>query len=308
MTDIGFLGLGAMGAVMATRLAQAGHRVTAWNRSPAAAQALAQAGAIRATDAAEAIANPVFLSMLADDTAVESVFTADALAAAPEGAVHVNMASISIAAAERLQQLHRAAGVAYLAAPVIGRPPVAEAGQLTIVTGGDAADLDRARPLLHHLGKRVWHVGETPSAANLVKIAVNFTIIHALQALGESVSLVERGTVDPGLFVDILNASLFPGPVYDGYGHMIAERRYSPVGFTLPLGRKDLRLAQEAAAARGVRLSTVPALVDVFEAALADDALAGLDWAAVAEITRARSGAPVLKSEQAGLTDELGDS
>src|SRR3712207_1068718 len=75
MTDIGFLGLGAMGAVMARRLVRAGNRVTAWNRSPASAEALAQAGAIRATDAAEAIANPVVISMLADDTAAESVFT-----------------------------------------------------------------------------------------------------------------------------------------------------------------------------------------------------------------------------------------
>jgi 3-hydroxyisobutyrate dehydrogenase-like beta-hydroxyacid dehydrogenase len=294
MTDIGFLGLGAMGAAMARRLVQAGHQVTAWNRSAASAEALAQAGAIRATDAAEAVANPVVISMLADDAAAEGVFTAEAVGAAPEGAVHVNMASISIAAAERLQKLHEAAGVAYLAAPVLGRPPVAEAGELTIVTGGAAADLDRVRPVLDILGKRIWHVGETPSAANLVKIAVNFTIIHALQALGESVSLVEGGSVDPGIFIDILNASLFPGPVYYGYGHMIAERRYSPPGFTVPLGRKDLRLAQEAAAAHGVALSTMPALVDVFEAALTDGALAELDWAAIAEITRARSGAPEL--------------
>ncbi|MGY1814779.1 NAD(P)-dependent oxidoreductase [Blastococcus sp. SYSU D00820] len=298
MTDIGFLGLGAMGTAMARRLVDAGHRVTAWNRSPAPAEALAEAGADRAAEPGEAIARPVVISMLADDAAVESVFGTGALAAAPEGAVHVNMASISVAAAGRLQERHAAAGVGYLAAPVMGRPPVAAAGQLTIVAGGAGADLERVRPLLEELGKKVWHVSETPAAANLVKIGVNYTIIHALQALGESVGLVERGGVDPTVFVDILNGSLFPGPVYDGYGHMIAERRYAPPGFPVPLGRKDLRLAQEAAAAHGVELATAPVLVDAFESALADQTLAGLDWAAVAEITRARSGAPALPPQQ----------
>ena len=89
---------------------------------------------------------------------------------------------------------------------------------------------------------------------------------------------------------------------------MIAERRYSPPGFTLPLGRKDLRLAEEAAAAHGVELPTAPSLVDVFEAALASDALAGLDWAAVAEITRERSGANESKFELADLSEGLGGS
>jgi len=95
------------------------------------------------------------------------------------------------------------------------------------------------------------------------------------------------------VFVDILGASLFPGPVYDGYGHMIAERRYAPPGFDIRLGRKDLRLAQEAADAQGVELAALPTLVDAFEGALGGG-LDGLDWAAIAEITRARSGAAPL--------------
>ncbi|MGO2111068.1 MAG: NAD-binding protein, partial [Pseudoclavibacter sp.] len=123
----------------------------------------------------------------------------------------------------------------------------------------------------------------------LVKIGVNYTIIHALQAMSESVTLVERGGIDPSTFIDILNASLFPGAVYDGYGHMIAEGRYSPPGFTVTLGRKDLQLAQDAAAANGTVLATAPALQDAFESALADPELQDQDWAAIAEITRARS-------------------
>lgn len=292
--EIGFLGLGAMGVAMAHRLVDAGHGVTVWNRSPGPGEKLAGFGAAQAETASGAIAKPVVISMLANDAAVESVFSRQSLAAAPAGAVHVNMASIGVDTAERLQALHQAAGVDYLAAPVLGRPPVAAAGKLTVVVGGPTEALERVRPILDQLGQRIWHVAESAAEANLVKIGVNYTIIHALQALAESVTLVERGGVDPGIFVDILTASLFPGPVYEGYGHMVAERRYVPPGFTMTLGRKDLRLAQEAAQAHGVQLDTMPTLVEAFETALADADLAELDWAALAEVTRSRSGAPTL--------------
>ena len=298
MTNIGFLGLGAMGTAMARRLVEAGHRVTVWNRSPEPVDKLVGAGANRGAAAADAIANPVVISMLADDSAVETVFTPEALSAAPEGAVHVNMASVSIRAAERMQLVHERAQRGYLAAPVLGRPPVAAAGGLTIVTGGSADLVDAVRPVLDRLGQRIWHVGEEPASANLVKIAVNFTIIHALQALGEGAALVESAGVDAGLFVDVLNSSLFPGPVYDGYGHMIAQRRYVPAGFGMSLGRKDLRLAEEAAEAHGVELASMPALVDAFEAAMADRTLSDLDWSAVAEVTRERSGATALPPQR----------
>lgn len=289
MTDIGFLGLGAMGAVMARRLIDSGHRVTVWNRSAGPAHELVTAGAIAAMAPEEAIANSVVLSMLANDEAVESVFTAERLSGAPAGTVHVNMASISVAASERLHELHREAGIDYVTAPVLGRPNVAAAGQLTIVAGGSSKLVDTVRPLLDVLGQRIWHVGETPSSANLVKIGVNYTIIHALQAMAEGVTLVESGEVDPVQFIEILTSSLFPGPVYEGYGHMIAERQYAPA-FNVAMGRKDLKLAQEAAAGPGIELPTAPVLVEAFEAALADPALASLDWAVIAEITRARSG------------------
>ncbi|WP_318282290.1 MULTISPECIES: NAD(P)-dependent oxidoreductase [unclassified Paenarthrobacter] len=293
MTDIGFLGLGAMGVAMARRLIDSGHRVTVWNRSDGPANELVKAGAIAATAPEDAIANPIILSMLANDAAVESVFTSERLATACAETVHINMASISVAASERLRDLHFEAGIDYVTAPVLGRPNVAAAGQLTIVAGGSPKLIDAVRPVLDALGQRIWHVGEEPSSANLVKIAINYTIIHALQAMAEGVTLVEGGDVDPVQFIGILTSSLFPGPVYEGYGRMIAERQYVPA-FNVTMGRKDLRIAQEAAAALAVELPTAPVLVAAFEAALADPAIAPLDWAAIAEITRARSG--VLRS------------
>ncbi|MGO2110002.1 MAG: NAD(P)-binding domain-containing protein, partial [Pseudoclavibacter sp.] len=106
MSDIGFIGLGAMGRAMARRLIDAGHRVTVWNRSDGPAAELADHGAIAASSAAEAMANPIIISMLANDTAAEAVVTAEHLASAPAGAVHINMASLSVAASSRLSALH----------------------------------------------------------------------------------------------------------------------------------------------------------------------------------------------------------
>jgi 3-hydroxyisobutyrate dehydrogenase-like beta-hydroxyacid dehydrogenase len=285
MTRIGFLGLGIMGSAMAGRLIATGHDVIVWNRSPEATDALVNAGATRATTAAEALAAPISVSMFANDEAAEAVLTRAALTGAP-GRVHVNMASVSPAAADRLGEVHHSAGVDYVAAPVLGRPPVAAAGALNIIVAGPEAALDTVSTVLDALGERVWRFGADPRRANATKITVNFTIMHALQALAEGVTLVESHDIDAAEFVDLLSGTLFAGVVYSGYGAAIAERRYSPALFALPLGLKDLGLAEDLAAEGGVTLPTAVVLRDRFERAVADPTLADLDWAAVAEVTR----------------------
>lgn len=288
MATVGFLGLGTMGAAMAGRLLDAGHTVTVWNRTPSAADELVSAGAILAGSAGEAIATGLFFSMLSNDAAAEATFTAEALASAPSGSLHVNHSTLSTAASERLAALHAEADSAidYVAAPVLGRPNVAAAGNLNIVAAGPASGTDRAQPFLDILGKRTWIVGTQPAKASLVKIAVNYNLIHALQALAESLTLVEQGGVDGPTFVEILTDAAFTGSAYTGYGKSIAEKTYSPPGFTVALGLKDLGLTEQAAAANGVVLPTAPILRDMFERTLADPELAELDWAAIAEITR----------------------
>jgi 3-hydroxyisobutyrate dehydrogenase-like beta-hydroxyacid dehydrogenase len=227
----------------------------------------------------------VAISMLADDGAALSVFTEDVLRSTV-GTTHVNMATVSLGTARTLDAIHRSAGVGYVAAPVLGRPHLAASGQLNIVAAGPAADIERARPFLDVLGKRVWTVGEEPVSANLVKIAVNYNLIHTLQALAESVTMVERGNVAGETFIEILTDAAYTGSAYGGYGPMIATRTYEPVGFTVALGLKDLGLAEQAAADTGTALPTSPALRSLFESAMDDDRLSTLDWSAVAEITR----------------------
>lgn len=285
MTDIGFLGLGNMGSAIAARLIAAGHTVTVWNRSPEAAGPLVAAGAVLAGSAAEALAQPLSFSMLANDEAADQTLSEANLGDAT-GRIHVNMASISSALADVLTDRVAAAGGTYVAAPVLGRPNVAAAGKLNILPAGPAEVVASLEPYFAVLGVRTWPMGERPSAANVVKIAVNYNIIHAMQAIAESVAMVERRGVAPTEFVELLSSTLFGGVVYQGYGQIIADRAYRPAGFTVELGLKDLSLAEQSAAEVSLTLPSAPVLREMFETAVADPELAGADWCAIAEVTR----------------------
>lgn len=285
MTRVGFLGLGSMGGALVRRLLETGHEVVVWNRSPGAVDELVSAGATAAADAAEALACALSLSMLADDGAARAVLGGEALRGVA-GRVHVNLASISVPAADELAAVAGDAGVGYVSAPVLGRPPVARAGRLDVLAAGAPAAVATARPVLDAIAKRVWELGVEPRRANAVKIAVNYSLLHTIQSLGESIALVERQGVEPSGFVELLSESLFGGVAWTGYGASIARRDYQPPGFGMALGLKDLDLAEGLAREGDLALPTSPVLRAVFERALADDDLRASDWAAAAEVTR----------------------
>ncbi|MGP3534830.1 NAD(P)-dependent oxidoreductase [Microbacterium sp. RD1] len=282
---LGFLGLGAMGSGMAARLVDAGHDVVVWNRSSEPVEALVARGARAASDPLEALQAEVSFAMLANDEATEAVLTAERIAALG-GRTLVMTASISPALAERLASAFARAGAHYVAAPVLGRPDVAAAGQLNVLAAGSGPVVDALEPLLQTLGKRVWRLGERPEIANAVKAVVNYNIIHAMQAIGESVAMTERLGIAPEVLTDLLSQTLFGGVVYTNYGRIIARQEYTPAGFHIALGRKDLGLAAEVAASVGVTAATMPALVEVFDTALADPELREADWSAIAEVSR----------------------
>lgn len=288
--SVGFIGLGAMGTAMVLQLLQDGRSVTVWNRSAAATETAVSAGAEVADSPAEVFRrHPVTLSMLANDEAYEKVFS-DTVLGAARGRVHVNMATISVELADRLTRRHSEFGAEYLAAPVLGRPEVAARGELGIVTGGPQQSTARVHDILSVLGAQIWHVGERPAQANLVKIGVNYNLVHALVALGESLTLVERGGADAEQFVDVLTASAFAGTAYGAYGPMIARRAYRPAGFAVDLGIKDIMLTQAAAATVKLRLPMASTLRGLFDAAASDPSLADGDWSIVAEVIRGSHG------------------
>lgn len=286
--DLGFIGLGSMGRGMAASLLKAGHRVRVWNRSPGPVEELRKLGAEPAASAAEAFVGDACFSMLADDAAVRHVIV-PALPTGPVPTVHVNMATISVAGARELAQLHDQRGVPYLSAPVLGRPDAAAAGKLHILAAGDPAAIDRVQPALDAVGQKTWRLGDQPANANVVKIAVNFLLACAIEGMGEAAALVEAHGIAPADLIDLLTGTLFNAPVYKGYGSLIVSRQYEPAGFQLTLGLKDTRLALAASEGAHVPLPFAGILRDAFVDAIAHGD-GRKDWSAVAEVSARRAG------------------
>lgn len=286
----GFIGLGAMGAPMAANLVRAGQHVRVWNRSAGPVEALVAQGAEAAADPADAARVDVLFSMLADDTATRAaVVDGGGLDALAPGAVHVNMATVSVAFAREMAALHAQRGIGYVAAPVLGRPDVAAAGTLNILAAGPGELIDRVQTLLDAIGQKTWRFGERPEQANAVKLAANFMIASAIEAMAEASTLAAGYDVPATAFLEMIAATLFAAPVYKGYGTLIAERRFVPAGFKMTLGLKDVRLVLEAAEAAHVPLPFASVLKDNLLDGIAHGG-ADSDWAALAQVAVRRAG------------------
>lgn len=282
---ISLLGLGSMGTAMVTRLLEQGFEVDVWNRSPKNVEEMF-GGRVAQVPLSAALQNQVVISFLSNDAAVLETFTEEALATAAEGTIHLNMSTLSPEASKVLAARHEANGVGYLACPILGRPIAILSGKTLSVVAGDGALLERVAPVLEKISAKHWYLGPDHATASLVKLGVNYNIIHALQAIAESVALVEAGGVDPNTFVEIITHTAFTGSAYTGYGPMIANRKYSPAGFSMELGVKDVKLVQDAAGDLGLNLPVAGVLLDLFQTALKNPQLADLDWSAVSELTR----------------------
>jgi 3-hydroxyisobutyrate dehydrogenase-like beta-hydroxyacid dehydrogenase len=288
--DIGFIGLGSMGLGIAANLVKAGHNVRAWNRSRGPVDEIARQGAHGVATAREAFTGDAVFSMLASDDVVRSVIIDGGLIAeAPRGLVHVNLATISVALARELAELHRARGIGYIAAPVFGRPEVAAAGKLNVLVAGDPATIARVQPLLDAIGQKTWPVGTEPHRANVVKIAGNFMIASAIETMGEAAAMAEGYGITHRELLDVLTNTVFPTPVYKNYAGIIADQRYEPAGFKLTLGLKDVRLALEAGDAVATPLPFASVLRDSLLEAIAHGH-SEYDWSAIAEVARRRAG------------------
>lgn len=253
--NVGWIGLGNMGSVMAQRLLDAGHRVTVFNRSPDKAERLVERGARRATTPAEAAQNEVLVTMLSDDAAVQGVLDAGALEAMAPGTTHVSMSTVSHSLAQRLTESHAARGVRLVGAPVFGRPDAAAAGKLFIVAGGEPSALAACQPLFDALSQKVLPLGASPAAAHLTKVLGNFLLISSVETLGEALGVAHGLGVNPQSVLDALTGSVFSAPFYANYGKMIAGQQFQgPAAFGLSLAKKDLGLALDAAKSSGTPL------------------------------------------------------
>jgi 3-hydroxyisobutyrate dehydrogenase-like beta-hydroxyacid dehydrogenase len=288
--DVGVIGLGGMGQTIAENLVKAGHHVRVWNRSPGPVEALQAKGAEAAARVEDALQGEAVFTMLADDNALREVLlTSGALERASKNLIHVNLATISLGFVEELVAIHKDLGLAYVAAPVFGRPDAAAAAKLNIVVAGPAGAIAKVQPLLDCFGQKCWPVGDDPVRANAVKIAGNFMIAAAIESMGEAAALVRGHGVAARDFLEILTKTLFASPVFQGYGAIIAAEQFEPAGFRLKLGLKDVRLALAAGEAANVPLPLASLLRDNFLDALAHGE-GEKDWSALARVAARRAG------------------
>jgi 3-hydroxyisobutyrate dehydrogenase-like beta-hydroxyacid dehydrogenase len=287
---IGFIGLGQMGTAFAGLLLQAGHTVTVWNRSPAAAKTLATQGAIAAKTPTETLQGDVLFSMLASDQAMQDVgLDAALLEKAAKGLIHVNLATISPAFACALAAAHESRGLCYVAAPVFARPEAAAKGQAVVIVAGANEAVSKVEPLLNQIGRRTVRVGEKPEMANLFKIAGNFMIMSAVETLGEAFALLRKGGVDAAQFLDTMTEGLFAAPVYKNYGKQILNEAYEPAGFYLKLGLKDANLVKGASEELAAPMPLLDLVRGHYEEAM-KKGWGEKDWAALGALAAEKAG------------------
>ena len=245
---VGFIGTGRMGGAMVRRLLEAKHDVGVYNRTPEKVKPLADAGAkILGSVADAARFGDVIYTMLADDTALEDVVSRQGLLdALPKGGIHICAGTHGIPVIRKLKKAHADKGQVLVAAPMMGRPELVTAGTAGVFASGPAAAMAKCKPLFDALGRKTFAGGDDPEAATAMKIANNFVLGCAMEAMGEGFALTRKYGVDTSVFYDVMTDGLFNCSAYKVYGKIMVDESYSKVGQMAALGLKDANLALEA--------------------------------------------------------------
>jgi 3-hydroxyisobutyrate dehydrogenase-like beta-hydroxyacid dehydrogenase len=248
--NVGFIGLGRMGSGMATRILSAGHNLAVYDIVPSQVANVAALGASAAASVADVCkGKDVVVTMLVEDATVTDLALRpggirDSLSA---GSIHLAMGTYGVAAIRTLASGHAEANQFLVAAPVLGRPDLAAAGQLGIVTGGAEAPVRRCGPLFEVIGRRTFHAGTQPEAATVIKLSNNLVLGCAMIAMAEGFSLIRKYGVEPQVLYEVMTEGLFAAPAYKGYGKTMVEQSYDNVGSPITVGLKDANLIQAAA-------------------------------------------------------------
>lgn len=273
MTTVGVLGTGTMGSAMARSLARAGHPVVLFNRSRERADLLAaEIGAhVAATPAETAAEVDVLISMLADDDAVLAVYRdpGGALEGLREGMVAVDMSTVRPDVIRSLEVWVRARGAGILDAPVSGSVALAEKGDLTIMVGGRAEDLERARPALASIGSRILHVGPLGAGAT-IKLAVNALIYSLNEGVAEALVLAERAGLDRSAAYEVFATSAVAAPFVLYKRAAFEQPEQAPTAFSIALAAKDLRLILDLAEETGTPMPQARTNLEAVEATIAE--------------------------------------
>ena len=244
--QVGFIGLGAMGALIVPRLMAAGHGVTGWNRSRDKATPLMAAGMAWA-DSPRAVAEQceIVFSIVTDGAAVRGVALGEngVLAGLRPGGIYADMSTISPDVSRAVAAEFAKAGRHMLDAPISGSPVTVKAGNASVMVGGDAAAFERAMPVMLAIGPKVTHIGANGLACQM-KIAVNLLLMVEVIAFGEAVALAEKGGVAREVAVDAILKSVAASPVLGYRGPFILEGKMPEVPLAdVTLQQKDMLLA-----------------------------------------------------------------
>ena len=304
---VGWIGTGRMGAAMAARLARAGVDLTAWNRTRAKAEPLAELGCAIADSIADLRDRDVVFTMVSTPADLEQVLIGEGgLLADPEHvlAAVVDCSTVSTESSGAMREACRQRGVAFLAAPVSGNGKVVAAGGLTLVVSGPLETYERAAPLLRHIGKSVTYVGDGDTA-RLVKICHNLLLGVVTQSLAEITVLAERGGVPRAAFLDFINNSVM-GSVFTRYKTPgLVNLDYTPT-FTPILLRKDFDLGLAAARQLDVPMPVAAITAQLVQASVSSGRVTE-DFSILLDLQAASSGLE-LKPENIVVDDGLGGS
>jgi 3-hydroxyisobutyrate dehydrogenase-like beta-hydroxyacid dehydrogenase len=285
MMKIGFIGLGSMGIPMAQNILKKGFPLSVYNRTKDKATPLLEQGAKWAASPAELDCD-IVISMVANDAALSEI-AEGILSQKPS--IHISMSTVSPDLVTSLEKKHQEKGIAFLAAPVTGRPERAKEGSLWIFLAGATEAKKTATPVLEAMSAKIFDLGERPSQALLFKLCNNFMILSLIEAFSEAAAMLEKGGITTERAAEIWGSSLFNAPVFHSYTPMICKRNFADGGFALDLGLKDIRLLQDCADTSQVPM---PALSNLHEKMLASMNLgrAKCDWSVIALLTRELAG------------------
>ena len=286
---VAFLGLGIMGHAMATNLAKAGHEVTVWNRTPGKQ---VEGARTAGTPAESALGAEVVWLCVSDTDAVENVlFGADGVKQSlTQGMIIADSSTISPSATLKFAERVKGNGVAYVDAPMTGSKIGAQNGSLVFIVGGDEADIERLKPLLAAMGKKIFRMGET-SKGQATKLAMNLQIALIFEGFAEALTLATKLGVDAGKLLSLIEATMVRSGVIDYKAPFILARDFSP-NFPLRLMHKDIRLTLEAAKEARVKLPALETVEEIYEMAT-EDGHKDLDYAATLTLLEKWAGVQV---------------
>ena len=281
---IGFIGLGNLGFPIAENLLSVHKEIYLYNRTFTKANPLIDKGGILCSSVKELAQHcDIVFTIVADDAAIKEITLGENGLAMnlKDGGIHASISTILPATAKQLEAAHTRTNSYYAGTPVMGRPEAARARNLNFMLAGNPKATAIIKPLLTDAGAAtIWEFGEDPSAANVAKICNNFLIVGALEAMAEGMTLARKSGIDDAQWMKMLTSTFMNAPIYNIYGNLILNNSYTPPGFRLQLGLKDVNLALEHAREHELPMELATMLQKRMNRCM-DAGMADLDWSAI---------------------------